>query len=134
MFTLSSSFRISAIIKHHWKRCNQRIELYSSQVQNKPLNNEGPWQAYSQKVDDETLSKDEHQEQVMQQLQDIYQEIVAYERPAMQSTGGGSLFNFFKRKEPQKIIAPRGLYIYGSVGGGKTMLMDLFYESVPVNQ
>ncbi|KAI8428807.1 hypothetical protein MSG28_007474 [Choristoneura fumiferana] len=41
---------------------------------------------------------------------------------------------FFKRNEPKKIVAPKGLYIFGSVGGGKTMLMDLFYETVPIKE
>jgi cell division protein ZapE len=38
--------------------------------------------------------------------------------------GNGLFDNLFQRKKPQ----PRGLYIYGAVGRGKTMLMDLFFE------
>src|SRR5882724_128241 len=35
----------------------------------------------------------------------------------------------FGRSQPRQ--AAKGLYIWGSVGRGKTMLMDLFYEGLP---
>lgn len=132
MFAQNTCFHVSSLVKYHWKRCYQCMKLFSSQVRENPSSSEGPWSVYSQKVSDGVLSKDSYQENVVQHLQQVYNEVVAYERPVLHSQSAGSLFSFFKKPEPQKIIAPAGLYIFGSVGGGKTMLMDLFYETVPV--
>ena len=44
--------------------------------------------------------------------------------------GGGLLQRLFKDKK--EAVPLRGLYIYGEVGRGKTMLMDLFFNDSPV--
>lgn len=44
---------------------------------------------------------------------------------------GGILGGLFARREAE---APKGLYIRGPVGRGKTMLMDLFFEEVAVSK
>lgn len=132
MFKLKHHSNSSLLLymKDHWKHCIQCLRLLSSQ--NQSTSESGPWSLYSQKVSDNVLSKDTHQENVVRHLQEIYNEIRRYERPVIQSQNANSFLKFFRKSKPQKIIAPKGLYIYGSVGGGKTMLMDLFYETVPV--
>lgn len=39
-------------------------------------------------------------------------------------------FSLFRKPAPQ----PKGLYIWGDVGRGKTLLMDLFFDTVPVKK
>uniref|UniRef100_A0A5F9CWP5 AFG1-like ATPase n=1 Tax=Oryctolagus cuniculus TaxID=9986 RepID=A0A5F9CWP5_RABIT len=44
-------------------------------------------------------------------------------------TGGGLTHCLFSRSKP-----PRGLYVYGDVGTGKTMVMDMFYAYVEMKR
>lgn len=132
MFAARELFYISSLLKCHWQISQRCIRVFSSQVKQQPLITEGPWQSYEEKISSGVLSRDSHQDKVVQQLQQIYQEVVSFERPSLQNQSS-SLFSFLKKSQPQKIIAPKGLYIFGSVGGGKTMLMDLFYETLPVS-
>eukprot|EP00127_Corallochytrium_limacisporum_P006040 Clim_evm8s217 gene=Clim_evmTU8s217 len=46
----------------------------------------------------------------------------------------GKLYRRIVRLAKVDHEAPRGLYIHGEVGTGKTMLMDLFYNTVPVKR
>lgn len=69
-----------------------------------------------------TLLPDENQLKVAQLLRDLQTNISHY-APRSQS-----LFEkWFSGNKP--LVKPAGVYIYGAVGRGKTMLMDMFYES-----
>jgi cell division protein ZapE len=53
---------------------------------------------------------------------------IAEHRLARKSSSLGWMFGTREKKQPPI----KGLYIYGAVGRGKTMLMDLFFEASPV--
>lgn len=85
----------------------------------------GPVSILKQKIARGELMNDAHQIKVMQILQRIYQEVHDYKPQQL-----NLLEKWFGSKRRD---APKGLYIYGAVGGGKTMLMDLFYNCCQVS-
>lgn len=87
---------------------------------------DGPIQKLQQKCSAGELKIDECQQRVMEELQRLYGEILSYE-PSNEQTKG-FLTSLFSSKNNKKFRVPKGLYIHGSVGGGKTTLMDLFYD------
>jgi cell division protein ZapE len=72
------------------------------------------------------IERDHAQEAVLAMLVDLEMRLAAH-RLAKKSSSLGWLFGQQEAKEPIK-----GLYLYGEVGRGKTMLMDLFFETSPV--
>ena len=85
----------------------------------------GPMAAINEKIDSGTLFRDELQLKVGNSLQRIFEETKTYRPPEKNLLS--KLFSSRKR-------APKGLYIYGAVGGGKTMLMDLFYQTCDIEK
>ncbi len=73
------------------------------------------------------IERDSKQMAVVQKL-DALSVTLVESRLASKSSALGWLFGARKVETP----TPRGLYIWGSVGRGKTMLMDLFFDSVEI--
>ena len=67
------------------------------------------------------LAADPTQAEAARLLNDLWHQIQAW---------NGGRKGLFGRKR----TTPRGIYLYGGVGTGKSMLMDLFYETAPVAQ
>lgn len=91
--------------------------------------NAGPMKLLHQKIDSGELKLDEYQTKVMNELQTLYDTIKTYTPVEIQSKSSLLKWLPIKSKKPEKNNAPKGLYICGSVGGGKTTLMDIFYNS-----
>jgi cell division protein ZapE len=71
------------------------------------------------------IERDARQIDIIEKL-DALREALAELRLASKSSSLGWLFGA-RRKS---VTTPRGLYVWGSVGRGKTMLMDLFFDAV----
>lgn len=85
-----------------------------------------PLTVFEKRIRSGEYKADAHQTAVVHALQSLYEKLESYE-PQPPQTGG--LFSWFgAKKTASPIEVPKGLYIHGSVGGGKTTLMDLFYD------
>ncbi len=82
---------------------------------------------YDDLVASREIERDAAQEMVARKLTRL-SERLAEHRLARKSSSLGWLFGSRAKREG----VPRGLYIHGDVGRGKTMLMDLFFEASPV--
>ncbi|XP_057327467.1 putative ATPase N2B isoform X1 [Microplitis mediator] len=82
-----------------------------------------PREILKNKIANNELIEDEYQMKVVENLQRVYNELKLYKPVKSLSFLNKWFTNNNKINKP-----PKGLYIYGAVGGGKTMLMDLFYN------
>jgi cell division protein ZapE len=81
----------------------------------------GPLAAYRERVSAGALAMDPAQAGAAERLDALWRDLTADAAPR------GFLGRLFAEKAEQ----PRGLYLWGPVGRGKTMLMDLFFDTAP---
>ena len=137
--------------------------LLKKDIPKKKINMVSPIEVYETKVQHKDITDDKLQRRVINYLQGLYEEIVVYDKQINESnlsstitttttttnTSSNSwlfsslsdIFNLnHHHQSPQQqqhngeIKKPKSVYIWGGTGCGKTFLMDLFYECVPIQR
>lgn len=88
---------------------------------------DGPVQKYRALTDGGEIAHDPAQERAVRNLQRLYDALSDW-RPGLKT---GRL-RFLGLGQP--VSPPEGIYLWGDVGRGKSMLMDMFFEAAPVAQ
>ncbi|MDX2222814.1 MAG: cell division protein ZapE [Rhodospirillaceae bacterium] len=90
---------------------------------------EGPLAKYRALVAAGKLRGDPIQELAAQKLNSLHLSLIGYSAAARNGKKGW--MRRFSLKPHEDAPALHGLYLYGGVGRGKSMLMDMFYEGAP---
>ena len=88
---------------------------------------DGPLAAYRARLRAGELKQDPGQALTAEKLQSLHNALKRYQ-PSTGRAGWKDRLGLSRRK----VDPPQGLYLFGSVGTGKSMLMDLFFETAPV--
>jgi len=92
----------------------------------------GPLPAYRAMVAGGSLAPDAAQAMAAERLQDLWERLRGYDpAPSVGQTSGGWLTRLLNRRHAEEYM-PNGLYLVGEVGRGKSMLMDLFFDTADV--
>jgi cell division protein ZapE len=86
-----------------------------------------PSEIFNTKIAQKDIEDDAAQASVIKILDGIYKDLV--KRHQARQSSLGKIRRSIKPRPPV-----RGLYLWGSVGIGKTFMMDLFYEHLPVKK
>ena len=86
----------------------------------------GPLETYRARVADGSLKDDADQRAIAERLQVLAVRLRGYEASQPRKARLG-IFGW--GREPLREASVPGLYLYGGVGRGKSMLMDLFFDT-----
>ena len=91
---------------------------------------DGPVSEYRARVKSAELLPDSAQELAVEKLQSLHHALKNYKR----ETGARGWKDRFGLTRRRVDPPPQGVYFFGGVGRGKSMLMDLFYRCAPVTE
>jgi peroxisome-assembly ATPase len=114
-----------------------------------------PSQLYQRLVDSKQVHEDLHQRKALLPLDKLHDEILQYNK-TMSEKRNSLLSNDTPKKSSAKlslmsnwlmstksaeiqsqaaihVSPPKSVYLYGGTGSGKTFMMDLFYENIPIS-
>jgi len=89
----------------------------------------GPLVEYRKRISAGELRHDPVQALAVEKLQSLHKALHSY-HPGQGSSGWKDRFGLGRRPE----TPPQGIYFYGGVGRGKSMLMDMFFDDAPVKR
>ncbi len=90
---------------------------------------QGPLADYRSRLASGELRSDTDQELAAEKLESLHHALIGYE-PSTGRKGWKDRFGLGRRRADP----PQGLYLYGGVGRGKSMLMDMFFRWAPVER
>jgi len=91
----------------------------------------GPLHTYRARVADGSVTSDPGQAMALEKLQLLWNRL-GERRSAIPAPRSRGFFGFGKKAAPEPQL--NGLYLYGGVGIGKSMMMDLFHADAPVDK
>jgi cell division protein ZapE len=91
----------------------------------------GPLPVYRAMIAAGSLAPDPAQEGAIQRLQDLWERLRGYDPKPFVGESVGFLSRILRRRHAEEYV-PTGLYLVGEVGRGKSMLMDLFFDTAKV--
>lgn len=86
----------------------------------------GVW--YARATQTSGFNADPAQAKAIARLDHLYHELLAFKAQRSRLFGKTEVFGFSLREQP---ALPRGVYFWGGVGRGKSLLMDVFFAALP---